>query len=130
MNKSLLVNWDILAGFFFVRTAENLPKHPTQIYEAICYVGVFVLLFLLYGKYKKDTPQGLLTGWYLLLFSSARFLVEFLKQPQVDFEKEMVLNKGQLLSIPFVIGRVALLNVVYRRKSIQPPQKVHKMLIE
>lgn len=113
-------------GFIFVRNGETLPKHPTQIYEAICYLCVFVLLFLLYRKYKKDTPKGLLTGWYLMLFSSARFMVEFLKQPQVDFEKEMVLNMGQLLSIPFILGGVALLIVVYRRKSIQPPHKVHK----
>ena len=43
-------------GFIFVRDGETLPKHPTQIYEALCYLVLFIILWWMY--YKKDTEIG------------------------------------------------------------------------
>jgi phosphatidylglycerol---prolipoprotein diacylglyceryl transferase len=111
-------------GFIFSRNGETVPKHPTQIYEALCYLAVFVLLFLLYRKYRQETPRGLLIGWFLTLFLSARFLVEFAKQPQVEFESSMFLNMGQLLSIPFIAGGVIMLVFAYKKRSISRSQSL------
>ena len=52
-----------------------------------------------------------------------RFLIEFIKEPQVGFEENMVLNMGQLLSIPFVLLGVALLVYSYVRR--EPAEIVH-----
>lgn len=102
-------------GFIFVRAGETLPKHPTQIYEALCYLGIF--FYLLWYYYHKDGAprEGVLFGWFLITVFTARFILEFLKEPQVDFENSMVLNMGQLLSIPFVLGGIAIL--IWKRKA-------------
>ena len=91
-------------GFVFLRNHETVPKHPTQIYEAIAYLFIFILLFSIYWKYKGEYIQGLLISLTLILIFSARFFIEFLKEDQVDFEKGMTLNMGQLLSIPFILA--------------------------
>jgi len=90
-------------GFVFLRNHEVVPKHPTQIYEALAYLFVFILLLRIYWKKKGDVYQGLLISLFLILVFSARFLIEFVKEPQVAFESKMVLNMGQLLSIPFIL---------------------------
>jgi prolipoprotein diacylglyceryl transferase len=96
-------------GFIFERAGETLPRHPTQIYEGLSYLCIF--FFLLWYYYHKDgKPRpGFLFGFFLLVLFTARFLIEFLKMSQVDFEKTMPLNMGQLLSIPFIIAGILLL---------------------
>lgn len=95
-------------GFIFVRDGETLPKHPTQIYEALCYLVLFIILWWMY--YKKDTARrrpGLMFGFFLIVLFGTRFLIEFIKNPQEDFEVNMLLNMGQLLSIPFILTGIA-----------------------
>ncbi|MFT3739115.1 MAG: prolipoprotein diacylglyceryl transferase [Breznakibacter sp.] len=81
----------------------TVPSHPTQIYEALCYLAVFGMLMYLYWKTDARNRQGLLFGVFLVGVFSARFFIEFIKMNQEEFEKGMVLNMGQLLSIPFVV---------------------------
>ena len=93
-------------GFIFVNGNENqtLPCHPTQLYEALAYVIIFVILCVMY--FKKDIArkcQGVMLGWFLILLFGARFLIEFIKNAQVEFEKSMILDMGQWLSLPFII---------------------------
>ena len=90
-------------GFIFLRNYETIPKHPTQIYEALTYLAIFVLLYKLYWAKKGEYYEGLLISLFLILVFTARFFIEFLKEDQVAFEAGMKLNMGQLLSIPFVI---------------------------
>src|SRR4030042_1910013 len=90
-------------GFVFLQNGETAPKHPTQIYEALSYLSIFILLFWLYWRKKGEHIQGTLISLALILIFVARFFIEFLKEEQVDFEKGMTLNMGQLLSIPFII---------------------------
>jgi phosphatidylglycerol---prolipoprotein diacylglyceryl transferase len=104
-------------GFIFERVGENVPKHPTQIYESLSYLFIFVLLYKLYYKYKGYPKEGLLFSLFLILTFTMRFLIEFLKNDQVDFEKNMSLNMGQLLSIPFVLCGALLLFYVYKKPT-------------
>ena len=90
-------------GFVFLKNYETMPKHPTQIYEALIYLAIFVLLYKLYWVKKGEHYQGLLISLFLILVFGTRFFVEFLKEDQVAFEAAMKLNMGQLLSIPFVL---------------------------
>jgi len=100
-------------GFKFVQdylpgTPINLipASHPTQIYEGLSYLAIFFLLFFLFKKHKNHYPEGRIFGLFLSLLFSVRFLVEFIKIEQVDFEKYLMLNMGQLLSIPFILSGI------------------------
>jgi phosphatidylglycerol---prolipoprotein diacylglyceryl transferase len=94
-------------GFIFVAAGESLPKHPTQIYEGLSYLGIFGLLYYLYWHEGKLKP-GFLFSIFLILLFTVRFLIEFIKEDQVDFEAGMALNMGQWLSIPFIIAGILL----------------------
>ena len=72
---------------------------------------------LIYNK-KKVKANGLILGMALILIFSARFIIEFFKENQVDFESEMLINMGQILNIPFII--VGLILILLRKKpSVQ-----------
>ena len=96
-------------GFIFERNGETLAKHPTQIYEALCYFLTFFVLRWLYWK-KEDTKNkvGFLTGIFFIMVFIARFFIEFIKEDQEAFEAGMALNMGQWLSIPFVMVGIFL----------------------
>lgn len=125
MNSEIYgVQTDLPWGFIFVRANEVVPKHPTQIYEALAYLIIFYILYRIYFKTKGRFKPGLLFGLFLLLVFSARFLIEFIKEVQVPFEQNMALNMGQWLSLPFIILGVVLL---YRaHKSPAPAQQKGK----
>jgi prolipoprotein diacylglyceryltransferase len=57
----------------------------------------------------KTLKDGKIFGIFLIVLFGVRFLIEFLKQPQVAFEQNMTLNMGQWLSIPFIIAGIGLL---------------------
>lgn len=63
----------------------------------------------MYWKKNAEERPGLIFGVFLTWLFTARFLIEFVKNPQVGFEQDMALNMGQLLSIPFIIGGIGLI---------------------
>lgn len=78
------------------------PRHPSQFYEAVCYILIFILLYRIYLT-KQNLKPGYIFGIFLILLFGARFVIEFLKENQESFEDAMSYNMGQLLSIPFII---------------------------
>ena len=84
-------------------------RHPTQIYEALGYVVAFIILWYVYWKTDKKQQLGYLFGLFLILLWSVRFVVEFIKEAQVEERADWLLNTGQLLSIPFIILGVYLM---------------------
>lgn len=96
-------------GFVFLRRGEVLPKHPTQLYEALCYLVTGLVLVLLYKYCLPRIKKGFFFGIFLTGIFGARFFIEFVKEPQVSFEQGMALNMGQLLSIPFVLLGLGLI---------------------
>lgn len=89
---------------FAIALQEVPAKHPAQLYEAICYVIVFALLFFLYWKTNVRERQGFLFGLFLVLLWSVRFVVEFVKESQGGFEEYLgQFSTGQWLSIPFIL---------------------------
>ena len=93
---------------------DNIPRHPTQLYEAGSYLLIFAVMMALYRINKR--PTGFIFGAFLILMFAARFGIEFFKEEQVAFEQGMTLNMGQWLSIPFIlVGAVLML---YKRKSV------------
>jgi phosphatidylglycerol:prolipoprotein diacylglycerol transferase len=84
-------------------TIPNELRHPTQIYESLFCIFLFVLLYGIWSRYREQTPRGLLFGLFVTLLFSFRFGVEFLKENQEAFENGMLLNMGQLLSLPMIV---------------------------
>lgn len=89
----------------FTTLLEQVPaKHPTQLYEAFCYVFVFAILFFLYWKTEARKKSGYLFGLFLILLFSVRIIVESVKESQGGFESALgLLSTGQWLSIPFIL---------------------------
>jgi prolipoprotein diacylglyceryltransferase len=85
-----------------------LPRHPVQLYEAAAYLAIFAILLIVYRR-AQGLTSGVLTGLYLVLVFSARFLLEFLKTPQAAYEQGFTITVGQYLSVPFVLVGLLLL---------------------
>ena len=113
---------DLPWGFVFERNGETVPCHPTQLYEAGTYLLLGLVLMWLYWKKLDKMYRGTFVGIFLIVCFGSRFLIEFIKNDQVEFEADMVLNMGQLLSIPFVLLGIGFLVYAYKKK--QPARAV------
>jgi phosphatidylglycerol---prolipoprotein diacylglyceryl transferase len=113
-------------GFVFKYNEEfsQVPRHPAQLYEAIYCLLLFGFLFWMWSRKKALTPEGSLGGLFMIILFTLRFLDEFLKENQEDFESDLIaqfgLNMGQILSIPAVLVGIILLVVAYRRQKTLP----------
>lgn len=96
-------------GFIYERNHETVPKHPTQLYEALSYLIIFASLLIYYVRKKGKIRPGMSFGIFLTALFGIRFLIEFIKQDQVAFEQGMTLNMGQLLSIPFILAGIVFI---------------------
>ncbi|NLU37470.1 MAG: prolipoprotein diacylglyceryl transferase [Bacteroidales bacterium] len=96
-------------GFIFERNHETVPKHPTQLYEAIAYLITFFVVKHFYWKTDAKNKTGFISGVFFIMVFTARFLIEFVKEDQEAFEAGMTFNMGQWLSIPFILGGIALI---------------------
>lgn len=103
-------------GFIFDLRGETEPKHPTQLYESLSYLVLGLILVWLYKKKLDKLPRGFFFGLFLIGCFGMRFLIEFIKEPQVGFEETMTLNMGQLLSLPFIIAGIGILVMAFVRK--------------
>ena len=103
---------DLPWGFVFMRNHETVPAHPTQIYEALCYFALFGLLMWMYWKKNAEERPWLITGIFFIGIFLPRFLIEYVKNVQVQSEYDMIarygINMGQALSIPFILLGVFL----------------------
>ncbi|MCF0178202.1 MAG: prolipoprotein diacylglyceryl transferase [Bacteroidales bacterium] len=116
-------------GFKFVRSYEwvsnygpsvfppdGVACHPTQLYEALSYLILGLVLTWLYFKKGDKMYRGTLFGIFLIVLFGMRFIIEFIKNDQVDFESGMIINMGQILSIPFIVGGITILVLSFKKK--------------
>lgn len=96
----------------------SAPSHPTQIYEAVCYLLTFVLCMWLYFKKEAWKKEGLIFGIFMICIFTARFFIEFLKNNQENFEAAMPINMGQCLSIPFIVMGIYFVVRAWRRSNL------------
>lgn len=91
-------------GSYYLATVKTFgrAKHPTQIYESLSYFVIFLILFAIWYKYKERLPNGILLGIFLVTVFGMRFVWEFFKENQVEFEDSLQFNMGQILSVPLV----------------------------
>ncbi|WP_211251907.1 prolipoprotein diacylglyceryl transferase [Desulfobacter vibrioformis] len=92
---------------------DPLPRHPSQLYESIACLLIFIILGMTYRKDTARNTEGLISGLFLTLVFSSRIALEFFKVPQAAYNTEMILNTGQWLSIPFVLVGMGLIAEVW-----------------
>jgi prolipoprotein diacylglyceryltransferase len=88
---------------------DATPRHPVQLYEALAYLLIFVVLALVYVRKVEAYRDGMLLGLFLALVFSARFLLETVKTPQAAYEAGFAVTVGQWLSVPFILAGIALI---------------------
>lgn len=103
-------------GFIFERNGETVAKHPTQLYESLSYLIIFLTCMAVYRKREGHLHNGRLFGWWLIALFGMRIIIEFVKEEQVAFEKGMMFDMGQWLSVPFVLFGILLVILSHQGK--------------
>lgn len=81
-------------------------RHPVVLYEAIAYLGIFILLYQAYNKWDWRLYKGKMFGWFLTLVFGVRMLAEIVKVHQVELDNTSVLTRGQWLSLPLLLAGI------------------------
>ena len=121
MNSEIIGRPTNLPWAFIFRQVDDLPRHPSQLYESISYFLIFLVAYSLY-KYKGHLFKiGSYFYFGLSIFAIflMRFILEFTKENQKSFEDSLSFNMGQLLSVPFILIGIILVikNIVNVRKK-------------
>lgn len=93
---------------------DNIPRHPSQLYESLLYFITSIFLLFLYKKTNSIERRGLLTGVFLVVVFTGRIFLEFFKMKQESYNTLSPFNTGQLLSIPMIIAGIILLIKAFR----------------
>lgn len=87
----------------------TVPRHPTQFYEALSYLLIFIVSFVFYRKRNMEIRDGFMFGVFMIALFAARLLIEFVKNDKVAFEAGLSFNMGQLLSLPFILAGIGII---------------------
>lgn len=117
------VSWAVI-----FKRVDMIPRHPVQLYEALCYLAIFFILLAVYRKRKGQTPHGLIVGLFLIMIFGVRFVLEYFKTRQENFVLGIPMNMGQLLSIPSVALGAWLVYLAQKAPPLpaQEPPKTEK----
>ena len=103
MNSEIIGKITDVPWAFIFEKVDAAPRHPGQLYEAIAYALLFIIMWALH----KKMPEKIGTGWYfgfcLTYIFTFRFFIEYTKEIQEAFEASLPLDMGRILSIPFII---------------------------
>jgi len=111
-------------GVIFERV-DNLPRHPAQLYEAISYFIILAFMMILFKKRRDRLKNGFFFGLGSVLFFTARFVIEFVKEDQVGFEEGMTFNMGQLLSLPYIaVGIGFIIYGLWKTKKLRAQHRI------
>jgi len=111
---------DLPWGVVFDNTGGGpLPRHPSQLYEAVLEgLVIFTVLMILSRRKNPPRPRGTFFGTFLIMYGCFRVLIEFVRQPDVQLGYLLGtgwLTMGMCLSIPLIVAGVVMVVVCYRR---------------
>lgn len=107
MNSEIIGKVTDVPWAFIFEHVDKYPRHPGQLYEAIAYLILFIIMIAIYKKKPQKVGSGWFFGLCLTYIFTLRFLIEYTKEIQEAFEASLPLDMGQILSIPFVIIGIA-----------------------
>jgi prolipoprotein diacylglyceryl transferase len=122
MNSEMIGTPTQVPWAFVFSRIDQVPRHPAQLYEALFYLAFFSILFLLWKSKKVESQKGFLFGLGVSSIFAQRFLMEFLKENQVTFEENLLLNMGQILSLPLIA--IGILIMVWSFKKVSNNDKL------
>lgn len=98
-------------GVIFPGASDSVPRHPSQLYEAI--LEGPVLLLVLYWIYRSTDEDGYLSGGFMIGYGVLRFFVEFYRAPDPHLGYELLgMTRGQEYSLVFILIGLIVLPVV------------------
>jgi len=103
---------------------DALPRHPVQLYEAISYLLIFVVLLLIYLRTRPAFSARILPGIFLVLLFGSRFALEYFKTRQADYTTSLPWTTGQLLSLPMILLGIAW--IIWAIAGSSPHDDQHK----
>ncbi len=118
-------------GVVFGGSAGDMPRHPSQLYEALL-EGALLLVILFALAYKvPPRPRGTFFGVFMFGYGICRFLIEFVREPdvQLGYLWGGWLTMGQVLSVPLILAGVALLIYAFKTKKPQEGPRLEEDLI-
>lgn len=121
MNSEIIGKTTDVPWAFIFEKVDMLPRHPGQLYEAICYAIFFFIHWVIYRKKPQLVGTGFFFGLCLFLIFTSRIFIEYTKENQEAFEDGMLLNMGQLLSVPFVV-----LGLYWMIRSLSSTEKTNR----
>jgi len=99
---------------------DMLPRHPAQLYEAISYFILFIILFVLYRKLSSSFVTKIFPGIFFTYIFTVRFFLEYTKEHQASYVTSLPFSTGQLLSIPFILlGTVWIIWAILTRNNVR-----------
>lgn len=109
---------DLPWGVVFGGAAGTMPRHPSQLYEALLEGLVIFCVLILLARKVPPRPRGTFIGIFLTLYALFRILMEFVREPdaQLGYLFGGWLTMGQLLSLPLLIAGVVLLAFAWKRR--------------
>jgi phosphatidylglycerol---prolipoprotein diacylglyceryl transferase len=93
----------------------GIARHPVQLYEAACYLLLFIAMFVIWNKEKGHSPGGRISGIFLISSAVFNFILGYLKEPQASFESTMALSMGQIISISMLVVGLVVLRISFQR---------------
>ncbi len=106
------IKTDLPIGIIFKQAGETIPRHPTQLYEMIIGLFIFIFLYYFYKKNHNRIKNGTIFLIFMILYFTLRFLIEFLKEYQ-GIDNNLFFTMGQYLSLPFII--MGLFIFIYKK---------------
>lgn len=101
----------------------HVYRHPAQLYESMAYLLSFGILMYMYWKTNLKEKSGFIFGWFLIFIFGWRFIIEFVKIGQAERDAGMLINTGQILSIPFVVAGIVIV-ILASKKLLNPKNEI------
>jgi phosphatidylglycerol:prolipoprotein diacylglycerol transferase len=109
---------DVPWAFIFARI-DPVPRHPAQLYESIYCALLFIFTYFIWRRKRDFLPEGMIFSVFITVLFSFRFIDEFFKINQESFENDLLLNMGQILSTPYIIGGLIGINLLSKKRILQ-----------
>ena len=102
MNSEIIGKVTDVPWAFIFQRVDAYPRHPGQLYEALCYIAFFFIGLAIYRRRPQLAGTGFFFGLCLTLIFTSRFFIEYTKEIQEAFEAALPIDMGQILSLPFI----------------------------